>query len=239
MSASATTTTAAAALQQEPKKENLNFMRRVVLGGIAGIIGATSVFPMDVVKTRLQGQRPLPDGTMPYKGVGDAFAKLYRGNHGFFGMYNGLIAQLVGITPEKAIKLAANDMFRYYLPKNAHGELDLVYEVVAGAGAGLTQVVATNPMEIVKIRMQVTKRTASEVPAFKSGRGAARGRGGKDGPGKVVMAGFARVTRLRLVRVAIAIADEGAHHVWVPGGAGVEGARIRRSVQGHLSDAAA
>ena len=78
-------------------------------------------------------------------------------------MYNGLIAQLVGITPEKAIKLAANDFYRYILPKNARGELDFHMEMVAGAMAGLSQVVATNPMEIVKIRMQINKRAASEV----------------------------------------------------------------------------
>jgi hypothetical protein len=147
----------------QPAAQSLNFGRRVILGGIAGICGSTSVFPMDVVKTRLQSQRPLPDGTMPYKGIGDAFGKLYRGNGGFFGMYNGLIAQLVGITPEKAIKLAANDFYRSVLPKNAHGELDLHMEMVAGGLAGLSQVVATNPMEIVKIRMQVMKRAASEV----------------------------------------------------------------------------
>eukprot|EP00698_Gefionella_okellyi_P003869 TRINITY_DN13588_c0_g1_i1.p1 TRINITY_DN13588_c0_g1~~TRINITY_DN13588_c0_g1_i1.p1 ORF type:complete len:351 (-),score=75.15 TRINITY_DN13588_c0_g1_i1:60-1058(-) len=145
------------------KPADLHFVRRVVLGGIAGIVGASSVFPMDVVKTLLMSQKPGPDGKLPYNGIADAFTKLRIERGGFMGIYNGLIAQLVGITPEKAIKLAANDFFRFNLPKNAKGELPLVMEMVAGAGAGLCQFVATNPMEIVKIQMQVSKAPASVV----------------------------------------------------------------------------
>ena len=36
-----------------------------------------------------------------------------------------------------------------------NGTLPLYREMMAGAGAGFCQVVATNPMELVKIRMQM------------------------------------------------------------------------------------
>lgn len=35
------------------------------------------------------------------------------------------------------------------------GSIDLGHEILAGAGAGFCQVIATNPMEITKIRMQM------------------------------------------------------------------------------------
>ena len=73
----------------------------------------------------------------------------------------GLVANLVGVAPEKAIKLAANDFFRVSLAglsTNAKGNPDNLptgLGMLAGALAGTTQVIATNPMETVKIRMQM------------------------------------------------------------------------------------
>lgn len=67
----------------------------------------------------------------------------------------------MGVAPEKAIKLAANDFFRgqlSILSKTAKGnpdKLPIVYGMFAGALAGTVQVIATNPMEAVKIRMQM------------------------------------------------------------------------------------
>lgn len=44
----------------------------------------------------------------------DAFRKTYA-SEGYFGMYRGSAVNILLITPEKAIKLAANDQFRYFL----------------------------------------------------------------------------------------------------------------------------
>ena len=42
----------------------------------------------------------------------DCFKKTYRAE-GYFGMYRGSAVNILLITPEKAIKLAANDYFRH------------------------------------------------------------------------------------------------------------------------------
>jgi len=130
------------------------FYANLVAGAIAGIIGASTVFPIDMVKTRLQNQKVLPNGTKAYDGVVDCFRKIIRNEGGVRGLYRGLSANLVGITPEKALKLAVNDLLRNTLQGDAP-TITIPQEVIAGAGAGFCQVVATNPMEIVKIRMQV------------------------------------------------------------------------------------
>ncbi|KAF9935768.1 hypothetical protein BGZ65_003023, partial [Modicella reniformis] len=77
---------------------------------------------------------------------------------GVRGLYRGIVPNLVGITPEKAIKLAVNDFAREYLAVKTNvseDKLAIQYGMVAGATAGFCQVIATNPMEIVKIQMQV------------------------------------------------------------------------------------
>lgn len=54
---------------------------------------------------------------------------------------------------EKAIKLTMNDFVRDKL--STDGRISLTSEIIAGGCAGGSQVVFTNPLEIVKIRLQV------------------------------------------------------------------------------------
>lgn len=89
-------------------------MPKIINGGIAGIIGVSCVFPLDLVKTRLQNQQVGPNGERMYKSMFDCFRKTYRAE-GYFGMYRGSAVNILLITPEKAIKLAANDYFRHHL----------------------------------------------------------------------------------------------------------------------------
>lgn len=65
------------------------------------------------------------------------------------------------VTPEKAIKLAANDLFRHHLSKDGKG-LTVFKEMLAGCGAGMCQVVVTTPMEMLKIQLQDAGRLAAQ-----------------------------------------------------------------------------
>ncbi|KAJ1731655.1 mitochondrial aspartate-glutamate transporter agc1 [Coemansia biformis] len=124
------------------------------IGAVAGGIGAAFVYPIDLVKTRIQNQRTAVVGEMMYKNSIDCFRKVVR-NEGILGLYRGLGPQLVGVAPEKAIKLTVNDFVRTRLTNKTTGEIAFASEVLAGAAAGGSQVVFTNPLEIVKIRLQV------------------------------------------------------------------------------------
>ncbi|KAL0483707.1 mitochondrial substrate carrier family protein [Acrasis kona] len=143
------------------------FVENLACGGIAGIVAVSCVFPLDMVKTRLMNQSSNATRTVAYNGVVDCFKKIIQ-TEGVSGLYRGLPANLVGITPEKAIKLAGNDFFRslfsklYFktkpaAPTDVVKQLPVSLELLAGGCAGAVQVVATNPMEIVKIRMQTSK----------------------------------------------------------------------------------
>ena len=89
-----------------------------------------------------------------YHHTRDCFIKVFR-YEGWAGMYRGLSLYLLQMAPEKAIKLATNDFLRDKLREAQHGHLSVGQEVVAGACAGLTNVVFFNPLEIIKIRLQL------------------------------------------------------------------------------------
>jgi len=131
---------------------------RFGLGVIAGGVGATAVYPIDLVKTRMQNQRTTGlIGELQYRNSFDCFTKVIR-HEGFMGLYRGLIPQLVGVGPEKAIKLTMNDFVRDQL--RTDGKVPLWGEILAGGCAGGSQVMFTNPLEIVKIRLQVAGEQA-------------------------------------------------------------------------------
>ena len=122
------------------------------LGGIGGGIGVTSVYPIDLIKTNIQQSRTTI-----------SFIECYRNvisTSGYKGLFRGLKPQLLGVTPEKAIKLAVNDLikrkFQQYPKFNNYKQCT---SVVAGGLAGASQVIVTNPLEIVKIRLQLQPHT--------------------------------------------------------------------------------
>ena len=110
------------------------------LGSFAGAFGAFMVYPIDLVKTRLQNQRGAQPGQRLYKNSIDCFQKVFR-NEGLRGLYSGVLPQLVGVAPEKAIKLTVNDLVRGHFT-DKQGKIALPAEILAGASAGGCQVVS-------------------------------------------------------------------------------------------------
>lgn len=135
---------------------------KIVNGGIAGIIGVSCVFPLDLVKTRLQNQQIGPNGERLYSSMLDCFKKTYKAE-GYFGMYRGSGVNILLITPEKAIKLTANDFFRHHLSPGGGKKLPLEREMLAGGLAGLCQIIITTPMELLKIQLQDAGRVAAHA----------------------------------------------------------------------------
>ncbi|XP_042528077.1 mitochondrial glutamate carrier 2 [Dipodomys spectabilis] len=134
--------------------QDLSITAKLINGGVAGLVGVTCVFPIDLAKTRLQNQH----GKDVYRGMVDCLVKTAR-MEGFLGMYRGAAVNLTLVTPEKAIKLAANDFFRQLLMED-RTQRNLKMEMLAGCGAGMCQVVVTCPMEMLKIQLQDAGRLA-------------------------------------------------------------------------------
>ncbi|XP_059572995.1 mitochondrial glutamate carrier 1-like [Alligator mississippiensis] len=135
----------------------LSLWARLLDGAVAGVVGVTCVFPLDLAKTRLQNQRA---GRGAYRSTLHCLATTLR-SEGCLAMYRGAAVNLTLVTPEKAIKLAANDYFRHLLARDGMG-LTIAREMVAGCGAGTCQVIITTPMEMLKIQLQDAGRVASQ-----------------------------------------------------------------------------
>ncbi|KAL6728558.1 hypothetical protein Aduo_010321 [Ancylostoma duodenale] len=139
-------------------------LARILNAGLAGIIGVTCVFPIDLVKTRLQNQRIGPNGELQYRGILDCAKQTWHsGGASKFAkvraLYSGSAVNIVLITPEKAIKLVANDFFRYHLSVPGQKKLSTPRGMLAGASAGALQIIVTTPMELLKIQLQDQGRT--------------------------------------------------------------------------------
>ncbi|KAK4051774.1 hypothetical protein OIO90_004598 [Microbotryomycetes sp. JL221] len=76
-------------------------------GALSGGIGATSVYPLNVIRTRLQAQGT-PAHPQVYTGVKDAAYRCYV-NDGWRGFYKGLTPTLVKVVPAVAISYAVYD----------------------------------------------------------------------------------------------------------------------------------
>uniref|UniRef100_A0A4W6DZJ1 Mitochondrial glutamate carrier 1 n=1 Tax=Lates calcarifer TaxID=8187 RepID=A0A4W6DZJ1_LATCA len=131
--------------------KQISLPAKLINGGIAGLIGVTCVFPIDLAKTRLQNQQ---NGARLYTSMSDCLIKTIR-SEGYFGMYRGAAVNLTLVTPEKAIKLAANDFFRHHLSKD--GKLTLFKEMLAGCGAGTCQV-----SDLLFLMLCVLRATAAQ-----------------------------------------------------------------------------
>jgi solute carrier family 25 (mitochondrial aspartate/glutamate transporter), member 12/13 len=118
------------------------------LGSIAGAFGAFMVYPIDLVKTRMQNQRSSRVGEKLYLNSMDCFRKVLR-NEGVRGLYSGVLPQLVGVAPEKAIKLTVNDLVRGKFTDKETGRIWWAHEVLAGGSAGACQVVSSQFLLLV------------------------------------------------------------------------------------------
>ncbi len=129
---------------------------------------------------------------MLYKNAFDCVRKVYHNEGGVKAFYRGLVPQLVGVAPEKAIKLTVNDLIRSKAMDVETGRITVPWEIIAGGTAGGCQVVSiasaigkslrlpfrgvpqivTNPLEIIKIRLQLMGELAKREGAAASPRGA-------------------------------------------------------------------
>jgi solute carrier family 25 phosphate transporter 23/24/25/41 len=69
-------------------------------GTVSGAVGATCVYPLQLIRTRLQAQ-PL-NAVDRYKGMGDVFKRTLE-HEGVRGFYKGLLPNLLKVVPAASI----------------------------------------------------------------------------------------------------------------------------------------
>jgi len=128
-----------------PPPRKLALWENIVLGGSSAAIAGTVVYPMDTIKARLMnGQGTSIIGTL----------RNIVSTQGPTALYRGLPAQLVGIMPEKALKLTLYNTLRQMQMDPKTQKVAYSAEALAGLGTACVQVAITQPYELVKLRQQ-------------------------------------------------------------------------------------
>ncbi|EPS70095.1 hypothetical protein M569_04665, partial [Genlisea aurea] len=136
-------------------------------GAAAGAIAATFVSPLDVIKTRLQ-VHGLPEGRNPSGRIGGVIVVSMKNiiqNEGFKGLYRGLTPTLAALLPNWAVYFAVYGHLKEILHSyGSANQLSIGLNMIAAAGAGAATAVATNPLWVVKTRLQTQGMRQDVVP---------------------------------------------------------------------------
>ena len=116
----------------------------------------------------MQNQRSGPIiGELAYRNSIDCFKKVIR-HEGLVGLYRGLVPQLLGVAPEKAIKLTVNDLVRdKFFDKQ--GNIPGWAEVLAGGCVSL-KVVIFECFKYIEDHFRLVDRKSSLQILWKSSK---------------------------------------------------------------------
>ncbi|XP_044976029.1 nicotinamide adenine dinucleotide transporter 2, mitochondrial-like isoform X2 [Hordeum vulgare subsp. vulgare] len=134
-----------------------------VAGGSAGVISATVLCPLDVLKTRLQVYG-LPSNLSP--GTAPPGLQHILKTEGLPGLYRGLSPTIVALYPTWAVTFSVYNYVRGLLRSQdaKNGELSIQENILAASCAGIATAVATNPLWVVKTRLQTQGMRPGVVP---------------------------------------------------------------------------
>lgn len=130
------------------------FIYQFGAGAVAGVSEILIMYPLDVVKTRVQLQQGKGVGEEGYNGMVDCFRKIIR-NEGASRLYRGITAPILMEAPKRATKFAANDEWgKVYRKLFGAEKMNQSLSILTGASAGATESLVVVPFELIKIRLQ-------------------------------------------------------------------------------------
>ncbi|KAG0065028.1 hypothetical protein BGZ92_005637, partial [Podila epicladia] len=160
----------ASAVEPQKKFAGLQFSWvHFLAGGTGGMAGALVTSPLDVVKTRLQSSlyqsaNNVSVATVPRSGVASVLGHIkdtclllghIYSKEGPRALYKGLGPNLVGVIPARAINFATyGNGKKFYTEMNGGKETTFVH-LSSAATAGVVTATVTNPIWLVKTRMQL------------------------------------------------------------------------------------
>ncbi|KAK6267061.1 hypothetical protein QUC31_017898 [Theobroma cacao] len=133
-------------------KAEIGAAGRLIAGGLAGAVSQTAIYPMDLVKTRLQTYS-CEGGKIPNLGALSKDIWIQEGPRAF---YRGLVPSLLGIIPYAGIDLAAyetlKDMSKKYILQDS--EPGPLVQLGCGTISGALGATCVYPLQVVRTRMQ-------------------------------------------------------------------------------------
>jgi hypothetical protein len=134
---------------------------RLLCGGVAACVATCSVYPLDLIRTRLTVQ----DGHVRegnYRGILHGLQSIVE-KEGMAGLYRGLGVSLSVSVPSLAIGYSIYGTVKEFalrgllgpVATTPQGQLTTVGSLAAGSTAGITSTLLTFPADVVRRRLQV------------------------------------------------------------------------------------
>ncbi|KAF2444172.1 mitochondrial carrier [Karstenula rhodostoma CBS 690.94] len=142
---------------------NFSLSANMIAGAFAGIAEHSVMYPIDLLKTRMQVVNPSP--TAVYSGISNAMVTISR-VEGFRTLWRGLSSVIVGAGPAHAVYFASYEATKHALGGNEGGSEE--HHPFAAAASGAAATIASdalmNPFDVIKQRMQLHGSVYKSVP---------------------------------------------------------------------------
>jgi solute carrier family 25 (peroxisomal adenine nucleotide transporter), member 17 len=129
----------------------LNALGHAVSGSVGTAISTATLYPLDLVTTRLKAQKQL-EGQVKYDGIVDAFRAIISREGGFSALYSGLGPDVFKSVVDSFLFFG----FYNYLRRYTRGKPHFVKELALGALAGACSRAVTTPISNVVTRKQTS-----------------------------------------------------------------------------------
>ncbi|KAG0138010.1 mitochondrial carrier domain-containing protein [Tuber indicum] len=145
---------------QAIKSPSLSGLRSLVAGGVGGVFAVISGHPFDLVKVRLQTAEK---GV--YSGAFDVVRKTAAREGMVRGLYAGVSAPLIGVTPMFAVSFWGYDvgknLVRRFATVNSN-QMSIAQISFAGFFSAIPMTLITAPFERVKVLLQIQGQTGEK-----------------------------------------------------------------------------
>ncbi|XP_068576999.1 calcium-binding mitochondrial carrier protein SCaMC-2-A [Cebidichthys violaceus] len=133
------------------EKGTLGIMERFVAGSLAGVIAQSTIYPMEVLKTRLALRT-----TGQFSGISDCAKQIFQ-REGLGAFYKGYVPNMLGIIPYAGIDLAVYETLKNnYLQRYGINGTDpgVMVLLACGTVSSTCGQLASYPLALVRTRMQ-------------------------------------------------------------------------------------
>lgn len=135
---------------------------KAISGSLGGVVEASCLQPIDVIKTRLQLDR-----SGNYKGIIHCGSTIVR-NEGVRALWKGLTPFATHLTLKYALRMGSNAVLQSAFKDSETGKLSPQGRLLSGFGAGVLEaLLIVTPFEVVKIRLQQQRGLKPELMKYK------------------------------------------------------------------------
>ncbi|KAK8243757.1 mitochondrial carrier domain-containing protein [Phyllosticta capitalensis] len=142
------------AASYESLPPNYSLAANMTAGAFAGIAEHSVMYPIDLLKTRMQVANPSP--TAVYSGISNAMITITR-LEGFRTLWRGVSSVVMGAGPAHAVYFATYEAVKHAAGGNEGGkhEHHPFAAALSGASATIASDALMNPFDVIKQRMQL------------------------------------------------------------------------------------